>query len=80
MTNNNNKKTDLQVFQSGQVSEGPFFNNPQTVDVLHRTAGAEMSKENISNYSDCCQLLSTNKPTKQTDEAMNSSVALEVKD
>lgn len=30
---------DLQMFQPGQVSEGPFFNNPQTVDIPHRTVG-----------------------------------------
>lgn len=29
---------DLQVLQPGQVREGPFLNNPQTVDIPQRTA------------------------------------------
>lgn len=34
------------MFQSGQVSKGPLFNNPQTVDIPHWTAGTELSKNN----------------------------------
>lgn len=33
------KTSDLQIFQLGQVSEGAFFNKPQTVDVLHWATG-----------------------------------------
>lgn len=29
---------DLQMLQPGQVSEGTFFNHPQTVDIPHRSA------------------------------------------
>lgn len=33
---------DLQMLQPGQVSEGPFFDNPQTVDIPHRSAGTKV--------------------------------------
>lgn len=63
-SNNDVKQNDLQIFQFGQVSEGPFFNNPQTVDILHRTTGRKI-RENISNYNIAvCQLLATNKHRK----------------
>ncbi len=50
MNNDKVKQNDLQIFQPGQVSEGPFLNHPQTVDILHWTAGKGM-RRNISNYS-----------------------------
>lgn len=68
--------SDLQIFQLGQVSEGPFFNNPQTVDILHRTTGTQ-TREHISNYntavSGCRQT--------SAEEAIHTSAAAEkVKD
>ncbi len=63
MSNDNVKQNDLQIFQLGQVSEGPFFNNPQTVDILHWTAGIKMRK-NVSVVQYCRQWLSTNKHSK----------------
>lgn len=38
-------RADLQVLQPGQVSEGPFLDDSQTVDILQRTAGINTEKK-----------------------------------
>ena len=56
------KHGNLQVFQLWQVSEGPFLNNPQTVDALQRTAGnKEWGGKSLSNYNIAVDELSTDK-------------------
>lgn len=72
VNNNDIKQNDLQIFQLGQVSEGPFLNHPQTVDILHQTAGIKMRKSyNIAVSG--CQQTNTEKP-------IHTSAALKVKD
>lgn len=35
---------DSQMLQPGQISEGPLLNDPQAVNILHRTAGERQSE------------------------------------
>lgn len=35
---------DSQMLQPGQVSEGPLLNDPQAVNIPHRTAGVRQSE------------------------------------
>lgn len=65
--------TDLQVLQPGQVSEGPFLDDSQTVDILQRTAGINTEEKKNSSLEKNKMKIQTNSSCSKRGEAISGS-------